>query len=560
MPKDSALLHAYAQTHAEDAFAELVRRHVDLVYSVALRQVGGDAHLAHDVAQTVFTALARKARALAGREVISGWLYRSTHYAASDAVRAERRRRTREQEAHVMQEITTTSEPAPDLEKLRPLLDAAIGELGEVDRDAVCLRFFEDRSYAEIGARLRLSENSARMRVERALDKLHALLARRGVTSTTAALALALPGQAATPAPLGLAATLTHTALITSTGLTAGWTMLTLMNTPKIALGTAAVISAVALGTALHLRNDARNELVAARETHAAAVARITELEGQLAVQTRIASEAEAANAALVGAVERATTQLAATPKPTTELITKDSVDARYTRAKELNKAGHLEEALAEYLWCFDTGMPKVTSYSGVRLSGLISDIAKLGDRLPAALQALQARRETARQHFLTSTTGDFDAAHDFTSLSRVLKEEPEALALLDSLPPDGPHRKTLAPLVYEQLTAAQRYTEAAAAQPYALASMRFEMFANRIPNGRTPELSEQLKQAQRQMVIRRTATDIEVFAGVGDFEHAADLALRLLDYDSSPETIALLEKHATRAGHPNLVSTLRAK
>ena len=75
MTPDPELLATFARTNSEDAFAELVRRHVSLVYSAALRQVGGDAHLAQDVAQTVFTDLARKAAALARRESLTGWLY-----------------------------------------------------------------------------------------------------------------------------------------------------------------------------------------------------------------------------------------------------------------------------------------------------------------------------------------------------------------------------------------------------------------------------------------------------------------------------------------------------
>src|SRR3977135_504681 len=101
--EDAVLLRRYAGNRSEEAFAELVRRHLNLVYSVALRQVGGDTHLAEDVVQVVFTALAREAPALARRPVLGGWLYRSAQFAAIDAVRVERRRRTREQEAHTMQ-------------------------------------------------------------------------------------------------------------------------------------------------------------------------------------------------------------------------------------------------------------------------------------------------------------------------------------------------------------------------------------------------------------------------------------------------------------------------
>src|SRR5258708_4834441 len=102
--EDSELLRRYAETGAENAFAEIVRRRIGLVYSVALRHTH-DAHRAEDVTQKVFTDLARKAGALAGRTVLVGWLYRSAQYAASNAVRTERRRQVREQEAYTMQQL-----------------------------------------------------------------------------------------------------------------------------------------------------------------------------------------------------------------------------------------------------------------------------------------------------------------------------------------------------------------------------------------------------------------------------------------------------------------------
>src|SRR5947208_3046510 len=105
MHEDAELLRRYADEKSDEAFAELVRRHLNLVYAVALRQVAGDAHLAHDVSQQVFTALARKAAVLAERPALSGWLYRSAHFAASDIVRAERRRRAREQEVYAMNSL-----------------------------------------------------------------------------------------------------------------------------------------------------------------------------------------------------------------------------------------------------------------------------------------------------------------------------------------------------------------------------------------------------------------------------------------------------------------------
>src|SRR5689334_17809231 len=156
MNDDAELLRHYVKDRSQVAFAELVRRHLGLVYSVALRQVGGDSHLAEDVVQQVFTALAQKGATLTDRPTLSGWLYRSTHFAASDVVRMERRRRVREQEAHTM-DLSDSSGSASatpagngiDWDKVRPTIDAAIAELEERDRDAVSLRFFEGRTFAD---------------------------------------------------------------------------------------------------------------------------------------------------------------------------------------------------------------------------------------------------------------------------------------------------------------------------------------------------------------------------------------------------------------------------
>ena len=206
MTPDSELLSRYARTHSEDAFAELVRRHVNLVYSAALRQVNGDAHLAQDVAQTVFTDLARKAGSLARRETLTGWLYTSAHFAAAKIARTETRRRDREEK--FMREPTNENVPevgrvtpcAPDWERLRPVLDAVMHQLKETDREAILLRYFENRPFAEVGAKLGLNENAARMRVERALEKLRDILTKRGIT-TAAALASVISANAVQLAP-----------------------------------------------------------------------------------------------------------------------------------------------------------------------------------------------------------------------------------------------------------------------------------------------------------------------------------------------------------------------
>src|SRR5882724_4840264 len=255
MSDDAELLRRYAETGSEEAFAELVRRHLNLVYFAALRQVGGDTHRAKDVTQTVFTDLARKAAALSRHAVLAGWLYTSTHYAAAKVARAERRRKTHEQEAETMKEILQDATPATDWERLRPVLDDVMLQLNEPEREAVLLRFFEGRPFADLGAKLRLSEDAARMRVDRALEKMHALLAKRGVTSTTAALGLALANQVAATAPVGLATTVTGAAAGGAT-----LTGITFMSLTKLQLGITGAL-AIAGASELAFQQQANGQL-----------------------------------------------------------------------------------------------------------------------------------------------------------------------------------------------------------------------------------------------------------------------------------------------------------
>lgn len=249
MPTDVELLQSFIEGRSEEAFASLVRQRIDLVFSVALRQCGGDAHLASDVVQRVFLDLARKAATLSRRPALSGWLCRSAQLEASNLVRIERRRRARESKAHTMQNLSEEPVRDTDWNALRPVLDEAMGSLSERDRDAVMLRFFEKWAFRDIGAALRMSEDGARMRVDRALDRLRARLARRGITSTSAALGLALANQACIGAPPGLAAAVAGASL-TGGGVAAGagaWTAF--MSISKLQLGAAVAVAAAGAST-----------------------------------------------------------------------------------------------------------------------------------------------------------------------------------------------------------------------------------------------------------------------------------------------------------------------
>ena len=201
---DAELLRRYRSERSEAAFAELIRRHLDLVYSAAVRQVGNDRHAAEDVTQSVFIDLARQAARLETHPTLSGWLYTSTRFAAANHRRSEQRRRRHEDSAAQMNQTFASSEPSPDWEQLRPVLDDAMHELSAEDREAVLGRHFEKRPFAELGLRFGISENAARMRVERALDRLREALGKRGVTSTAAGLGAILEGQSVQAAPAGL--------------------------------------------------------------------------------------------------------------------------------------------------------------------------------------------------------------------------------------------------------------------------------------------------------------------------------------------------------------------
>lgn len=316
MNDDSELLRRYATEGAEDAFAELVRRHLNLVYTAALRQVNGDAHLAADVAQVVFTDLARKAAVLASHRVLAGWLFTSTRFAAANAVRGERRRHGREQKAQAMMELSAHPAAHLDWGRVRPVLDEVIDELSDDDREAILLRFFEGRDYAGLAARFGVTDNTARMRVERALDKLRALLERRGVTSTAAALAAAMGNHAVLAAPAGLGVTVTGAALAgAGAGVGAATAAVVLMSATKLQLAlTAALAVAGAAGFVIQANTNAalrveleeagrqRAVLAALRaedEQRAKNAAEIAELRQDDAAFARLRDDAEALKARL---------------------------------------------------------------------------------------------------------------------------------------------------------------------------------------------------------------------------------------------------------------------
>lgn len=220
--EDRELLNEFVTRRSQGAFGELVERHLPVVYSAALRMVR-DSQLAEEVAQTVFTTLAQKANTIRPSQVLGGWLYNTTRNVSMHAVRTEQRRREREQIAVAMQAHDSPAELPEIVEHLEP----AMAELNDEDRDALVLRYFGNRSLRDVGAELGISEDAARKRVVRALERLRVVLEHRYVSITTVLLATKLTASiVAVPAglavkisaaafPAAVAATLTKATVMT---------------------------------------------------------------------------------------------------------------------------------------------------------------------------------------------------------------------------------------------------------------------------------------------------------------------------------------------------------
>ncbi|MFO1501775.1 MAG: sigma-70 family RNA polymerase sigma factor [Verrucomicrobiota bacterium] len=267
---DHELLHLYLHERSERAFTELVERHINLVFSTALRRLNGDPELARDVCQAVFTDLAGKAHALASCPTLVGWLYTSTRFAAVNALRSEQRRRLREGKATCMSPPESAVASNLSWEHLRPVLDKAMHDLGEQDREALLLRFFQDHSYQAVGQVLHLSEDAARKRVDRALEKLRCVLQRRGIDSTRAALEAALASAATILAPKSLVAAVVTKALV---GTTAHFTTASLISLASLKAGIIGAIVLATLSATILLQRNTNTKLRSENKTLQSALA-----------------------------------------------------------------------------------------------------------------------------------------------------------------------------------------------------------------------------------------------------------------------------------------------
>src|SRR5258706_2184569 len=210
-----ALLAEYVENGSERAFRDLVSNYVNFVFSTAMRMVGGDWALAEDISQTVFVDLARKAVRLPENVQLGGWLHRHTWFVARKAMRREQRRVAREKRAVEMNSAEDYTDG--NLSQVSLVLDEVINALGEQDRDAIVLRFFDQLDFRSIAQSIGSTEDAARMRVTRAVEKMGTLLKRRGVVLSAAAFAFVMSGKLAWAAPRGLAIRSASVALAKST-------------------------------------------------------------------------------------------------------------------------------------------------------------------------------------------------------------------------------------------------------------------------------------------------------------------------------------------------------
>jgi RNA polymerase sigma factor (sigma-70 family) len=263
---DAELLNLFAMGESEEAFGTLVRRHVSLVHSVALRHTNNPDQ-AQEITQAVFIILAQKARALGSKTILPGWLYNTARLTAANFRRMEARRMAREQEAFMRSNFDEGSweEAWPEL---RPLLDEAMANLSVKERDALVLRYFGNKTLQETGSALGIENRAAQKRVARGLERLRIAFRKRGVVSTATVIAAVLSTYSVQAAPAALAATITRAAVegtaVTGTTLTLFKGTLKLMAWTKLKTATiAGVVILLATGTAVITAKNRKNSGIA---------------------------------------------------------------------------------------------------------------------------------------------------------------------------------------------------------------------------------------------------------------------------------------------------------
>jgi RNA polymerase sigma factor (sigma-70 family) len=262
---DAQLLERYARNGSEDAFAEIVRRHLNLVFSAALRQVR-QPQLAEEITQSAFVDLARQATKLAPKTILSAWLYQVSRRTAIDVIRRESRRQLREQVAH---ELNAMNAPDTDWTQVEPLLEEGMDTLEERERAALLLRYFERKSLAEVGAALGINEEAARKRVNRSVERLREFFVRRGVSVSGIGLTATITANAIRAAPAALGPAIISATLVSGTTAVVSATAISkiiAMTTIQKALFATTLVAAAAGVYEAREASNARTQLVAAQQ------------------------------------------------------------------------------------------------------------------------------------------------------------------------------------------------------------------------------------------------------------------------------------------------------
>lgn len=573
---DSALLRQFVTGDSEEAFSRIVSQHLNLVYSAALRQVR-DPHLAQDVTQSVFVLLARKARGLPNSVLLSGWLYRAAGFVAADALRAENRRRQRETAA--MEPLYESKRDSVWAE-IEPILDGAMAELSEKDRNLVLLRFFEEKSLKDVGAALGISEDAAQKKVARALEKLRGILEARGARISAGGLGAALVAfgcASAPPATAGAIAAITSasTAAIGLSVFTK--TALELMATTKLKLTAAGLVLASMVTVPYLAQQRTISQVQAENETLRAAVrelqqrpepqaaaasdGELTQLRNDAAEVPKLRGQIAALLRERQNTVSPAALKRAAAPGANGD----DGNDpelknpmSRQGLADRLMREGKFPEALQHYLWCFDEGTKNSPSYAGVRNSFLLMQLKNLADKYPPAKEALAARRD-ALETSLQGGGEDPMAAFTLVQMNKNLGEPDRTLSFFDQLPQKSPAREKLVSFALDQFTSANRFQDIVdsgrpeAAFDQAVGVMKMAAIHDETYGDQATGMGPTL----RRSAVEAGGHGLEALAAVGQTERANALIDKILKFDASPETKSELMKYAQRAGNAGVIAHL---
>jgi hypothetical protein len=325
-----------------------------------------------------------------------GWLHTTTHFAAVNVIRTEQRRRRREEDAHAMHEFPFPSATA-DWRRLGPLLDAAMHDLSERDRQIVLLRYFDQQPFASIAVTLGITTNAAQKSAERALDRLHAALSRRGITSTAAALSIALGTEIALAAPAGLAANIAAGALASVTS-TAATGILSFMTASKVSLAAAGVVAVAAIGFVLHERDAteaARSAAESIIKQQAATRAELARTRAELAATADRAKAAEEDSGKLLQAVTA--TRPIVTPTQSPPRVKKDTA---YFRTLPRDQALVELATLVETMEINTRALPGYKPYTP-------PDLSRLPDEVRARLERNIATEKAAKKHYFVFISDD---------------------------------------------------------------------------------------------------------------------------------------------------------